>query len=113
MKKRPGALTPGEVLEHAKLSLLSVWRRWNKEPNAEKRESLWIWVTEAETRLLEAKRALGLLVEGVCPKCGSTSLFIFDDDYGRQRSICKKCGWSDADDLQQIIRNTAKRIKAS
>lgn len=113
MKKRLGTLTPGEVLEQARQSLLSIWRRWNNEPEAARRELLWVWVTEAEARLLQAKRAMGLLVEGVCPKCSSTSLFLFDDDYGRQRGICKKCGWSDADDLQQIIRNTAKRIKSS
>lgn len=113
MKTSAGALNPDEVLEHAKLSLVSVWRRWNREPDSAKRELLWVWVAEAEARLIQAKRALGLLVDGVCPKCGTTSLFRFDADDGRERDICKKCGWSDADDLQAIIRETAKRIRKS
>lgn len=113
MKPSAGMLTPEEILEHAKLSLLSVWRRWNREPNAAKRELLWVWVTEAEARLLQAKRALGLLIDGTCPKCGGTHLFLFEGDDRRERSICKKCGWSDGEDLQAIIRETAKMIKKS
>ena len=104
-------LVPSERLEHAKVSLRNVWRRWNKEAEVQERERLWSWVAEAEARLLQAKRSAGLLVEGVCPECGNTNLFVFKDDSHRDRSICKKCGWADSNDLQAIIRETASRIK--
>ena len=113
MAKNTGTLALDEQLAQAKLSLRHIWQRWNKEPEAQERDRLWVWVAEAEKRLLQVKRASGLLVEGVCPKCQNTSLFVFKDDGQQDRSICKKCGWADADDLQAIIRETARRIKRS
>jgi len=104
-------LTLDEQLSYAKHSLRDIWKRWNKEPDASERDRLWVWVVEAEARLLQAKRAAGLLVEGVCPECKHTNLFVFQDDSHRDRSICKKCGWADSNDLQAIIRETASRIK--
>ena len=104
-------LTPNQQLERAKHSLRDIWRRWNKEPDVQERERLWVWVAEAESRLLQAKRTAGLLVDGVCPECKNTSLFVFKDDTQRDRSICKKCGWADSNDLQAIIHETARRIK--
>lgn len=111
MTKSSEKLAPSEQLKQAHSSLKQIWRRWNKETDALKRERLWGWVQEAEIRLLQAKRVAGLLVDGVCPKCASTSLFVFNADDGLKRNICKKCGWADSDDLQAIIRKTANRIK--
>lgn len=109
--KNTGVTPLHEQLKNAKASLRHVWRRWNEEEDVEKRNRLWPWVVEAETRLLQTKRAAGLLVDGVCPECKNTNLFVFEDDEGKERSICKKCGWADSDDLQAIIQETARRLK--
>lgn len=106
-----GTLTPTQKLAQAKSALRHIWIRWNREPDEKKREKLWVWVAEGELRLLQAKRAAGLLVEGVCPECKNANLFVFQDENQRDRSVCKLCGWADSNDLQAIIRETARRIK--
>jgi Zn ribbon nucleic-acid-binding protein len=108
-----GTLTPAQKLLRAQAALKHIWSRWHREPDKQKRETLWVWVAEAELRLLQAKRGAGLLIEGVCPECQHTDLFVFKDEHGRDRSICKKCGWADSDDLQAIIRETARRTRRS
>lgn len=106
-----GTLTPAQKLLRAQVALKHIWGRWHREPDKQQREAIWVWVVEAELRLLQAKRGAGLLVEGVCPECQNTNLFIFKDEQERNRSVCKKCGWADSDDLQAIIHETARRIK--
>lgn len=111
VKPKNHTLSREQWLDQARLSLLDIWRRWNKEADAAERERLWVWVVEAEARLLQAKRANGMLVENVCPECSATDLFVFQDETQRDRSICKKCGWADSNDFRAIIKKTASRIK--
>jgi Zn ribbon nucleic-acid-binding protein len=103
--------TPEDKLELAKKGLRHIWNRWRKEERAERREELWPMVVEAERRLEQAKMALGILEEGVCPECKNTDLFKFKDEEGLVIILCKKCGWGNRDDLLGIIRDTARNIK--
>jgi Zn ribbon nucleic-acid-binding protein len=104
-------LTPVQQLELAKKGLRHIWNRWRKEDRAARREELWPLVVEAEHRLEQAKMALGMLEEGVCPECQNEDLFKFKDEDGLVIILCKKCGWGNRDDLLGIIRDTARRIK--
>ena len=105
------ALTPEQQLEQSKKGLRHIWNRWRKEPIASRREDLWPLVVEAEKRLEQVKRSLGILEEGVCPECQDEDLFKFKDEEGLMIILCKKCGWGNRDDLLGIIRDTARRIQ--
>jgi Zn ribbon nucleic-acid-binding protein len=104
-------LTPEQQLDYAKKGLRHIWNRWNEEPDEAQRSRIWLLVIEAELRLERAKISVGALKEGVCPACQSTMLFKFKDDEGLLVTLCKRCGWGNRDDLRELIRSTAKRMK--
>ena len=106
-----GVLTPERQLVLAKDGLRHIWHRWRKEPDKLRREQIWPLIVEAEKRLEQAKVALGILEEGVCPECEDKELFKFTDEDGLKIIICKKCGWGNRDELLGIVRDTARRIK--
>lgn len=108
----PIALDVKQQLRQAKLALGNIWNRWNREPDEAERKRLWKLVAEAEKRLFQAKQNAGVVTEGICPGCQKTAkLFVFKDEEGETGSVCKKCGWSNREDLLDVIRDTARRIR--